>query len=212
MKMSLVLLAAALTAVAQDPVHPDFTRPIPAVPKAPIRWIAEYSHSLPVGDGSRRLVRTTVDHTKSVTRAVEEMADGSSVERWFADGFEIRHVPGLEEPVVIPRENPPDPQNPDYSRIFFPRLSWIGEKSFLTREKKLGREAYVFEAPYGSTSTQRAYIAVETLLPVALETSTLKIRYAFSEVGNVELPADLRTALEKYRRQWRAASQSVGGN
>jgi hypothetical protein len=212
MKKWLILVGTACTAMAQDLEGPDFSRAIPAVPKAPVRWIAEYANSLPVSDGSRRVVRTTVDHTKSVTRVVEEKADGSSVERWFADGFEIRRVAGLDEPVVTPPENPPDSQTPDYVRVFFPRLSWIGEKTFQAKEKKFGREVYVFEAPYGSASTQRAYIAVDTLLPVALETSTLKIRHSFAEAEDITLPADFKAAWEKYRRQARAASKPVGSN
>ena len=189
-------------ALAQE--GPDFSRPVLASPKPPIRWVAEYTYPSPVS-GSRRPVRITVDHTKSATRVVKTLANSKTEEQWFAEGLEFRRIPDGSEPVVVPPENPPDPQTADYVRVFFSKLGWLGEHSYRGKEKKFGQEVFVFEAPYGTASTQCAYISAATLLPLALEFPSFTIRYAFSPAEPVELPVDFKAAFETYRRQVRAA-------
>lgn len=208
MKIGMILLATILAASAQD--RPDFSGALPAVPKPPVRWVVEFTYP-PRADGvGRRPSKTTVDHTKSATRVVETMTDGSSTERWFSQGFEITRVPGSPEVVVIPPEMPSDPNSADYLRVFFPRLGWVGENAYQGREKRDGKEAYLFEGPYGTASTQQAFLSAETLLPMAIASPSVTMRYSFLPPESVELPADFRTALETYRSQLRAAMKPVG--
>jgi hypothetical protein len=209
MKAGIFWIVTTALAVAQE--GPDFSKPIPARPGAPIRWVADYSYSAERSPGARRPVRLTVDFTKTATRVVKTLVGGQTEEQWFAEGVEFRRVPNVNEPVVLAPEDSPDPQTPDYVRVFFPKLGWVGERSYRGKEKKFGQEVFVFEAPYGTASTQRAYISAATLLPVALEFPSLVIRYAFSPAEPVELPADLRTALETYRGQVRAMRKPGGG-
>lgn len=210
MKMLILLIATAIAAAAQD--TPDFSQAIPARPQAPIRWAAEFSYPSAAGETTRRPMRITVDYTKPATRVVESMANGPSIERWYAHGLEVCRVPEVAEPIVIPPDNPPDLQTADYSRVFFPLFSWVGQKSFRGKEKKFGQDVFVFESPFGTASTQRAYISAANLLPLALESPSFTIRYSFAAAEPVELPADFREVVEKYRSQLRAALKPVGSN
>lgn len=209
MKIGMILLTTILAAFAQE--RPDFSAGLPAVPKPPVRWVVEFTYPPRAGGVARRPSKTTVDHTKSATRVVETMTDGSSTERWFSHGFEITRVPGSSEVVVVPPEIPSDPNSADYSRVFFPRLGWVTEQAYQGKEKRDGREAYLFEGPYGTASTQRAFLSAETLLPVALESRSFTMRYSFLPAETVELPAEFKTALETYRSQLRSAMRPVGG-
>jgi len=210
MKMWIMLVATVWAASAQD--LPDFSRPVPAVPQAPVRWVEEYSYPPVAGSVERRNFRVTVEHTKNATRVVENLGNGPAVEHWYFQGFEIRKIPEVGEFVVVSPAEALESRSADYARVFFPRLTWIGEKTFKGKEKKDGKETFVFEAPYGTASTQRAYLSAETLLPVAFDSPSFTIRYSFSPAEPVELPADFKEALEKYRSQVRAALKPVGGN
>jgi hypothetical protein len=150
-------------------------------------------------------VRTVYDDG-TLRREVDEWMSGKKTERWIIGDYAVYEPVNFTKKDIIYRLL--ESSELAQMRNCFPDLSWIKPAHWKGNEKYEGKSAHAYEMqtanPQGEKDVFKAWIDAKSLLPLAMESSTVKISYDFPGDKPADLlsqmPEDYQKVLERMRR------------
>jgi hypothetical protein len=213
----------AQTDEANTPPSPPYV----ATVSVPSMWRIKFSSKLssPITGGTaatqRYIKESQVKKTTSKKQVVNLWSDGGEAEIWHVNGLILYHQPQFTtgDVAIYPPGSSGglDYLMTDFSESDFPTLSWIDDEAYKRRESYNGQQCFYFEsdpkvilqkanetARGGMRDTavpaMKAWIAVDTKLPVAVEIGGTIQEYTFSKDApkTLTLPPLFEKKLDDY--------------